>query len=257
MNRALRAPPITTNPSRPLFLASVRDRSEAEIAMRNDVDVIDMKEPSNGALGAVKLSELRKVIRFTAGRKPISATIGEPGMNPASMRRAVMERFDAGANYVKVGFPRISDVNEFVSTLPHGYCATHNLVAVLLADLEPCLGWLTLLRDMGFAGVMLDTNAKTSGSLCQHLSTSTLARFIDRSHDLGMFCGLAGSLQGHEVPRLLRLGPDLIGFRSALCTEGRSSTLDHERVRNVGRIFTAPHRGPSDYMSEQGLISYP
>jgi (5-formylfuran-3-yl)methyl phosphate synthase len=36
-----------------LFLASVRDEAEAEIALLNRADIVDLKEPAHGALGAV------------------------------------------------------------------------------------------------------------------------------------------------------------------------------------------------------------
>ena len=61
---------------RPGLLASVRSLAEARLALAGEVDVIDLKEPSAGALGAVPLD----VARDVAGLQPrpvVSATIGD------------------------------------------------------------------------------------------------------------------------------------------------------------------------------------
>ncbi len=53
------------------MLASVQNRQEAEIVFHNGADIIDLKDPSNGALGAVETQKLLEVIDFISGRRPI------------------------------------------------------------------------------------------------------------------------------------------------------------------------------------------
>ena len=48
-----------------------------------------------------------------------------------------------------------------------------------------------------------------------------------------MLSGLAGSLGLADIAPLARHAPDYLGFRGALCKDGRTSTLDPERVRTV------------------------
>ncbi len=56
-----------------------------------------------------------------------------------------------------------------------------------------------------------------------------------------MTAGLAGSLEEPDIPRLLVLAPDLLGFRGALCGPGgRGAALDLGRVRAV-RALIPPH----------------
>ena len=50
------------------FLASVRDVSEAAIALAAGADIVDLKEPSRGALGAVEPATIAAVLRHIAGR---------------------------------------------------------------------------------------------------------------------------------------------------------------------------------------------
>jgi uncharacterized protein (UPF0264 family) len=46
--------------------------------------------------------------------------------------------------------------------------------------------------------------------------------------------GFAGSLRADDVPALLALGPDLLGFRGALCRGGRrGEALDPVRLAGI------------------------
>ena len=51
-----------------LFLASVRDMAEAETARLAHADIIDLKDPALGALGAVDLATTKRVVDLIAGR---------------------------------------------------------------------------------------------------------------------------------------------------------------------------------------------
>src|SRR5262245_37429954 len=66
--------------NRPLFsrlLVSVRSAVEAVAALEGGADLIDVKEPSRGALGRAGDSVIADVIQAVAGRKPVSAACGE------------------------------------------------------------------------------------------------------------------------------------------------------------------------------------
>jgi uncharacterized protein (UPF0264 family) len=67
--------------------------------------------------------------------------------------------------------------------------------------------------------------------LPDHLSYIALAGYIATAKAEGLVVGLAGSLKARHVRSLLALGPDLLGFRGALCQAGdRAQTLDAERL---------------------------
>ena len=57
-----------------LFLASVRDEREAAAARAGGADIIDFKDPSNGALGAVAPETIERGVAKLAGRALTSAT---------------------------------------------------------------------------------------------------------------------------------------------------------------------------------------
>jgi dihydroneopterin aldolase len=230
------------------MLASVRTVEEALLALEGGADIIDLKDPARGALGALDPDTARSIVGAIAGRVPSSATIGDlPSMMPAEMLAAAERTAVTGVNFVKAGF----------FSAPTQVACAHALtplarriplVAVLFADLEPDFTLIARLAECSFAGVMLDTARKNSGPLLRHLDLAALADFVRRSRAVGLFTGLAGSLREADVGTLLALDPDYLGFRGALCAEAeRTSTLDanaFNRIREaIPRAALPPARG--------------
>ncbi|MGH6864271.1 MAG: dihydroneopterin aldolase, partial [Methylocella sp.] len=59
-------------------------------------------------------------------------------------------------------------------------------------------------------------------------------RFIDRCRENGLTSGLAGSLEAPDVPRLLPLQPNYLGFRGSLCQgRAREAAIDEASVRMI------------------------
>jgi uncharacterized protein (UPF0264 family) len=219
------------------FLASVTGESEARLCASLGADIIDAKNPAQGALGALPGERVRAIRAAVPIEVPVSATIGDPTDDPDIAAEAARFMAAAGADIVKVGFwPQDGqeDVVRRLGALPLG---SARLVAVLLVDRGLDLRLVGPIRDAGFAGIMLDTADKRAGTLPERLADDALADFVNTVQGLGLFAGLAGSLRADHVPRLLALGalgPDVLGFRGGLCRDGaRTSSLDAEAVRVV------------------------
>ena len=60
------------------MLASVADAAEAEVVLQLGADVIDLKDPRRGALGAVPLDAAREALAVVARRRETSAALGDP-----------------------------------------------------------------------------------------------------------------------------------------------------------------------------------
>jgi dihydroneopterin aldolase len=218
------------------LLASVRSLDEAALALAGGADVIDLKEPAAGALGAVTTGTARAVVRRVAGEVLVSATIGDLPGRLDLIGPAVAAMFEAGVDVVKVGFfdqtgrRAILDGISRVTDREGGI-----VVAVLFADREgDVLAALPTLRDYGLPGVILDTADKRRGSLRQIMTDTALRDIVRAAHGNGLWIGLAGSLAGDDIDPLLPLRPDYLGFRTALCAEGRrETTLDPERLARV------------------------
>ena len=223
------------------MLASVAGPDEAAVALAGGADVIDLKNPHDGALGAVVPDVVRATVARVAGRREVSAVAGNLPVTPDAVLPAVVALAEAGAEWVKLGlFPGGDPAATLRALAP--LAARVRLVAVLFADRDPDFSILPALAAAGFAGAMLDTAGKLGGRLLTHCDLPELARFVAlcRAHDL--FCGLAGQLEPPDVPRLLPLQPGLLGFRSALCAAGRAGPIDIERVRLI-RALIPPEAG--------------
>jgi len=59
------------------LLVSVRDAAEARTAVEAGADLIDVKEPARGPLGAADVEVVERVVAEVAGRLPLSAALGE------------------------------------------------------------------------------------------------------------------------------------------------------------------------------------
>jgi (5-formylfuran-3-yl)methyl phosphate synthase len=219
-----------------LLLASVRSPEEALIACAGGADIIDLKEPAAGALGRLPDTTIAAVLRAVAGRKPASATIGDLPLEPRSVWDAVLAMAATGVDIVKLGM-FAGDLPATLAGLAGPARDGVHLVAVLFADRQPDLDVVARCADAGFFGVMLDTADKRAGPLTRHLPVEALARFVAAARRQGLLSGLAGSLAVADVPVLLPLAPDYLGFRSALTAGGRSGPLDAAAVTSIRRAL--------------------
>lgn len=224
------------------MLASVRDLQEAHIVLDAGVDLIDLKQPADGALGALDPQVIRDVVEFVAGRVTTSATAGNIEPDAALLQHAMARIAATGVDIVKAGlFPQgwATGVNRDYAGVRICLAGLHALpgtqrIAVMFADLAPPLELVDAVADAGFDGVMVDTALKTGQSLPDVASVEWLAAFVEHARARGLLCGLAGSLRVAHIPALAQLAPDYLGFRGALCAgQARAQALGADAVRRV------------------------
>jgi FolB domain-containing protein len=225
-----------------LFLASVTGADEAEIALAHGADIIDLKDAAKGGLAPLPADVVRAAVAAVAGRRSVSAIAGELGMDPDVLASSVQDMARTGVDYVKIGVYPGPQQKACVNALAHVARQTR-LVAVLFADQQPDFTLLSSLAACGFAGAMLDTVRKGAGRLLDHADVAVLYEFVEHCREHGLTCGLAGSLEAPDVPRLLLLAPDLLGFRGALCAgHMRGGQLDPHAVDLIRELI--PHEDP-------------
>jgi (5-formylfuran-3-yl)methyl phosphate synthase len=230
------------------FLASVTGPDEAAVALDGGADLIDLKNPTRGALGAADVA----AVRALDGRRPVSAVTGDLPMDPATVLAAARAMAEAGADYIKIGiFPGGAPVACLRALAP--LASRHRLIAVLFADLDPDLGLLPLLHTSGFAGAMLDTARKDGRRLLDAMDMTALAGFVAACRANGLSAGLAGRLEPPDVPRLLMLQPDVLGFRSALTSGARDAAIDAEAVRTIRELI--PSAAPAEEGADWRLLA--
>jgi len=217
------------------MLASVRNLEEARCVQTCAVDIIDLKDPANGALGAVSHAVAADIVRDIAGQIPISATIGDLPVDAGRIEQAVFNMAKTGVDIIKIGlFDNRIDA-AFVNMLDHCRRNRLRIVLVIFADSGPDLP--ALFASLGRAplyGIMLDTRDKHSGPLTGFMLLREIAAFLDLARQHALLAGLAGSLMAADIPELLALRPDYLGFRGALCAAGeRTSVLSSQQVTYI------------------------
>lgn len=229
---------MTIEAPRPKFLASVTSPEEALIALAGGADIIDAKNPAEGALGALPIDTVRAIRKSLPPHVTLSATIGDVPCKAAVVVRAVKTMASSGCNLIKIGFFPGGDARAVIAALGGLDLANVRLVGLLLADRNPDFTLLRAFAEAGFAGVMVDTEGKIGTSLTDHIAPVRLGQFVREAHEANLFAGIAGSLRLSHLPRLLPLKPDIVGFRGALCRSGdRIGAIDQARVRAVHLAF--------------------
>ncbi len=228
-----------------MMLASVSDVFEARLAFECGVDWIDVKDPRSGALGAPDTHQVRAIVDLIAGRRPVSATIGDCWDQPAVIPDRVARVAGTGVNYVKIGVHLRHVDARLISQLQASIDFGCRLIVVCMAERPPRVADINALQPHGIAGIMLDTADKSGPPLTGLLRTPALRAFVDAGRKRGMLTGLAGRLQINDIPAVLSAGADYIGFRSALCHRGRraarcspaaiAQVRDAMRARIIGK----------------------
>jgi (5-formylfuran-3-yl)methyl phosphate synthase len=209
------------------LLASVRSSEEAFDAAQAGADLIDLKEPSAGALGGVSIAEITRIVDTLRSRypvKPISATIGDiPTDASDEIAARVIEVGNTGVDYVKVGVtpgPAARRCLVELASLPAA------VMPVLLCDAGLDVPLVAFAAELGFAGIVFDTALKDGRTLFDCVDAATLTAALSAAGSHGGMTGLAGSLGWAQLERIHELTPDIAGFRTALCTGGRAARLD-------------------------------
>src|ERR1700730_1978413 len=151
-----------------LMLASVTSPAEAEAVFAGGADIIDLKDPAKGALGALDIGVTADIVRSVGRRKPVSAAAGAIQRTPREVVDTVAAIAATGVDYVKVGISSDGVAADCVRAL-RGPAQKSKLVGGRFADWPPNLDTLPLMADNGCVGAMLDTAKKGAGRLLDHL----------------------------------------------------------------------------------------
>lgn len=221
------------------LLISVNNVPEALLALEAGADVIDLKDPNVGALGALPYEVTRDIVLAIDHRALVSATVGEHHHTIANLNLAIEQTASLGVDVVKIAMnvalaeSLISDTS-FLDIVDKLSNRKIKLVAVLFADQHLMLNVLPLLKKLNFYGVMLDTAQKNGKSLIYHLPIESVKSFVGLCAQYKFVTGLAGSLNVDSVDSLIGLKPNYIGFRGGVCHDlNRQSKLDFCKIIQI------------------------
>lgn len=233
------------------LLVSIVSASEVAPAVAGGADIIDVKNPAEGALGANFPHVIREARKVTPPELEVSATIGDVPNLPGTVSLAALGAAVCGVQYVKVGLFGTGTRRDAVFLLKEACRAVHGqgtgarVIAAAYAD-APKVGALPPLElpaaaaEAGVDGCLLDTAIKGEGTLFTNLSDDQLRDFVAQCRSAGLICGLAGSIGAEDMAHACEFEIDLIGVRSAVCNGGRvSGRVDALKVRRLKDLICA------------------
>lgn len=230
------------------LLISVIDEDEVAPAVAGGADIVDVKNPREGSLGANFPHVIRRVRELTPVAVPVSVAIGDFPNRPGMAGLAAAGAAGCGVQYVKVGLFGPRDQDEAfavlaavcraardeapaVRVMAAAYADAHKIGSLPPAELP------AVAAAAGADGCMIDTAGKGEGTLLTQMAPPELECFVASCRGAGLSCALAGSLTVGDVPRLRELGPDIVGFRGAACSGGRrDGRLVPDAVRRLKEL---------------------
>ena len=220
------------------LLVSVVSAEEARRALTGGADIIDVKDPREGALGAPSPRVLYEVVQVVGTAAPVSVALGDMPNLPHTAALAARGAALGGAGYVKVGLRGVRELGEAVALMravADAVGSETSVIAAAYADADalhpPALAPAdlpALVERTGIAGALVDTCVKDGRGLYGWLAEPELTDLIARTRAAGASFAVAGQLTRRD---LCRVAADIVGVRSAVCRGGdRTAELDAELV---------------------------
>lgn len=211
-----------------LLMVSVQDLGEALEAVRGGADIVDVKNLREATVGSNFPPVIKSVRRALPKDIHVSVTLGVVPNQPGTVALAVYGAGALDATSVKVGFVN-TDYEMALRILQECRRALEGfetkLVAATFADshlyggIDPKLV-VKLAQESGSDGILIDTLTKDGRNLFDFMDEQTLKALVEEAKDLGLSTALSGSLRIENLDTLVRINPDIVGVRGAVCTNG-------------------------------------
>ncbi|MGB3457894.1 MAG: (5-formylfuran-3-yl)methyl phosphate synthase [Halobacteriota archaeon] len=230
------------------LLVSPKDVEEAKAVIRGSADIVDVKNPKEGSLGANfpwVISAIRGLIEEEKGKGvELSAAIGDFDYKPGTASLAALGAASVGADYIKVGLYGVKTKHEAIDLLSgvvkavKGYDADKKVVAAFYSDytridsVSP-FEIAEIGKEVDIDVAMVDTGVKDGRSTLEFLSEEELKTFFSDSKALGLETAIAGSLTFDDIPTIKRINADILGVRGMVCGGNRNDSVRAELVSKL------------------------
>ncbi len=233
------------------LLVSPKDVEEAKAVIRGNADIIDVKNPKEGSLGANFpwiIKSIRELVEKEKGNgMKMSAAIGDFNYKPGTASLAALGAAAAGAEYIKVGLFKIKTKEEAIDLLSgvvkavKDFDPAKKVVSAFYADYKRInsispFEIAAIGKEVDIDVAMVDTGIKDGKTTLEFLNEEELKRFVSESRALGLETALAGSLKFEDVTTIKRIKPDIIGVRGMVCGGNREDSVRAELVSDLKRM---------------------
>jgi hypothetical protein len=219
----------------------VSPSSIAEARLSVAADIIDVKKPSEGSLGANFPWVIREIKTFST--KPVSAAIGDFDYKPGGAALAAYGAACAGADFVKIGLAfdgeeKARDVITAVVRAVKEEFPRKNVVIAAYSDYQRMhsispFSMAPIAAECGADFAMVDTGIKDRQSTFAFMDEETLRSFTDKNEKLGLGTALAGAFKFEDIDALKRIDPDIIGVRGMVCGGDRNATVREDLIKTA------------------------
>lgn len=232
-----------------LLLISPINHEEALESIKGGADIVDVKNPKEGSLGANFPWVIKDIRELTPEDKLVSATLGDVPYKPGTVSLAAMGAHVSGADYIKVGLYGTKNYEEAVEVMENvvktvkevdpetivvaaGYADAYRVGAVDPMEIPK------VAKDAGCDLAMLDTAIKDGKTLFDFLDINQLEEFVEEAHGYGIKTALAGSIKKDQLKDLYDIGCDVVGVRGAACVGGDRNTghIHHKAVAELKKL---------------------
>ena len=228
------------------LLVSVRNATEARLAIAGGADLIDVKEPRRGSLGPVDPSVLQSIIETAGSARPLSAALGELLLDDVSLLATQL----AAVDFVKIALAGCETCPDWSGRLGGAFAQLPEhvkRVAVAYADFQqanapPPTDVLRAAVKLDCCALLVDTFSKSHGNLLHHLSLDELRTLRRDASEQGLLTVFAGSLRLPSLRQVLDLRPSFIAVRGAVCRHGRTGPLDAALVKELAELVEESNR---------------
>ncbi|MHC1611129.1 MAG: (5-formylfuran-3-yl)methyl phosphate synthase [Candidatus Methanospirareceae archaeon] len=232
------------------LLVSPKDVGEAKAVIHGDADIVDVKNPREGSLGANfpwVIKAIKELVEKEGGDgMEVSAAIGDFYYKPGTASLAALGAASIGADYIKIGLFKIKTRDEAIDLLNgvvkavKGLDPTKKVVSAFYSDYKRInsvspFEITEIGKEVDIDVAMVDTGIKDGRSTLEFLSKEELKRFVSESKALGLETALAGALTFKDLPVIKEINPDILGVRGMVCGGDRNARIRAELVRELRR----------------------
>lgn len=218
------------------LLISVRDETEARIAIDQKIDILDIKEPQRGSLGRPDVRVVNQILQSIDGHW-VSIALGElVGMTRESLQRYFNGiEMNRSIRFVKMGLSKMKDQDNWQQTWKQAItCLPAHVepVAAAYVDHEtaasPAIEQVFETgHQLGCRMALVDTFDKSAGCFLDHDSIPNFIHYRQLANSLQMGFVLAGSIGIPSLAAVRDIAPQFVGIRGAVCCEqNRKSAID-------------------------------
>jgi len=234
------------------LLVSPKDVEEAKAVIRGNADIVDVKNPKEGSLGANfpwVIKSIKELVEKEKGDgMKISAAIGNFDYKPGTASLAALGAAESGAEYIKVGLFGIKTRQEAIDLLTgvvkavKDFAPTKKVVSAFYSDYKRInsvspFEIAAIGEEVDIDVAMVDTGIKDGRTTLEFLSEEELKTFVSDSKALGLETALAGSLKFEDIPAIKEIEPDILGVRGMVCGGNREERVKAELVMDLKRMI--------------------